>query len=206
MPTHQRSSKLAATKSPILNNNKVSVSHNVHEGKRLLLNNLKELYAIYKEQHANQEIVGFSKFCALRPKWCKVVRSPGGHNVCECAIHQNTVLAADACEFNYKELMSKVVCDSSNKMCMVHRCPACPGAAGLKVYLEKELTAGDNGNSDDYCDEVSFQQWQYTDRTLVTYDMDIPDYTLRWLISRSVELLLIFGILEAKFWDNFFEI
>ena len=76
----------------------VSVSYKVHEQKRLLLSTLSELYEKYKEKHSeDDELVGFTMFCSLRPKCCKIVGSPGGHSVCVCAVHQNAVLAANAC-------------------------------------------------------------------------------------------------------------
>lgn len=39
------------------------------EQKRLVLYNLKELHAKYKEENA-EYLVGFSKFCQLRPRQC----------------------------------------------------------------------------------------------------------------------------------------
>ena len=46
----------------------VSTKRNVHKQKRLLVCNLKELYALFKEQNPEVKI-GLSKFCSLRPKW-----------------------------------------------------------------------------------------------------------------------------------------
>ena len=48
-----------------------SVSKGVHN---LKLCNLQELYTDFKEKHPNVNIE-FSKFCALRPKWCVLVGS-----------------------------------------------------------------------------------------------------------------------------------
>ena len=59
----------------------VSVSKNVHKQKRLILCNLKELYATFCEKYPELKI-GFSKFCSLRPKWCVPVSSKGTHSVC----------------------------------------------------------------------------------------------------------------------------
>ena len=44
--------------------------------------------------------------------------------VCVCSMHQNNVLLGDAIDWdvNYKNLINKVVCDSSNKDCMMHHC------------------------------------------------------------------------------------
>ena len=73
--------------------------------KRLLLGNLAELYEVFKTQHPDVK-VSLAKFCTLRPKSCKPVGSPGGHNVCVCQKHQNTVLAAFALVLSYKGLIS----------------------------------------------------------------------------------------------------
>ena len=52
-----------------------------HKQKKLLLTNLKELQLEFLKQ--SQEKICFSKFCQLRPKWCKIVNSAlGFHSVC----------------------------------------------------------------------------------------------------------------------------
>ena len=58
----------------------------VHEQKRLLFVNLKELHQEFK-MSCNKDI-SISKFCELCPKWCIPVGSASGtHSVCQ--IHQN---------------------------------------------------------------------------------------------------------------------
>ena len=59
--------------------------------KRLILLNLNEMYAQFKERHPQLKI-GISKFCELRPKWCVTVGARGMHSVCVCTIHQNPKL------------------------------------------------------------------------------------------------------------------
>lgn len=54
--------------------------------KRLLLCNLKELYADFKTQFPNIKI-GFSKFAELRPKFCILAGGTGTHSVCVCLYH-----------------------------------------------------------------------------------------------------------------------
>ena len=61
--------------------------------------NLKELYTVFKEKHPNVNI-GFSKFCALRPKWCVLTGSKMTHSVCVCSAHQNVVLLVDAMDWD----------------------------------------------------------------------------------------------------------
>ena len=69
----------------------VSIQRNVHKQERLLLCNLKELYALFKKQYP-ENLIGLSKFCVLRPKWCITVGSSATHSVCVCTIHQNAIL------------------------------------------------------------------------------------------------------------------
>ena len=61
--------------------------------------NLQELYTAFKEKHPNVNI-GFSKFCALRPKWCVLAGSKMTHSVCVCSAHQNVVLLFDAMDWD----------------------------------------------------------------------------------------------------------
>ena len=94
----------------------VSVGNGKHEQKRLVLCNLSEMHAAFKEKYPNVK-VGFSKFCSLRPKWCVLAGSSGTHSVCVCSIHQNAILLVDAIDwdYTYKDLIQKVVCDPENK-------------------------------------------------------------------------------------------
>lgn len=160
----------------------VSIGFKVHHQKRLLLCNLKELYAAFQIKFPECKI-GFSKFCSLRPKWCIVVGSSGGHNVCVCAIHQNVVLACNALNLQYKELMSKLVCDVQNKLCMIHRCSNCPGSSNLLSFLEQLSYDSDKMNQ-----EITFQQWESTDRTTLTrMVMDMPEF-LQFLTNKIDKL------------------
>ena len=47
--------------------------------------NLQELYTAFKEKHPNVNI-GFSKFCAMRPKWCVLAGSKMTQSVCLCCV------------------------------------------------------------------------------------------------------------------------
>ena len=147
----------------------VSIKKNVHKQKRLLLCNLHELYVIFKEQNPGLKI-GFSRFCSLRPKWCATVGSSGTHSVCVCTIHQNAKLLINATKtgHTYKELMEMIVCDCDNRTCMVHRCDKCPGTDSLREYLETLLVEHE---------EVTFQQWQTTDRSkMVTQTLNVDEF------------------------------
>ena len=105
----------------------VSIGKGVHKQKRLILCNLPEMYAAFKEKYPNVKLE-FSKFCELRPKWCVLAGSTGLHSVCVCSIHQNAILLVDGIDWDvtYEDLISKLVCDSTNKECMIHRCTVCP--------------------------------------------------------------------------------
>ena len=59
----------------------ISIGRNMHKQKRLLLTNLKELYAIFKSKYPTRQI-RFSKFCSLCPKWCVLSGSSGTHSIC----------------------------------------------------------------------------------------------------------------------------
>ena len=87
----------------------VSVSKGMHKEKIYNLKslcNLQELHTAFKEKHSNMNI-GFSKFCALRPKWCVLAGSEMTRFVCAGSAHQNVVLLVDAVdwELTYKDLI-----------------------------------------------------------------------------------------------------
>ena len=73
----------------------VSIAKGVHKQKHLVLCNLREMYAAFKEKYPNINL-GFSKFCTFGPKWCVLAGSSGTHSVCICSIHQNAILLVDA--------------------------------------------------------------------------------------------------------------
>ena len=93
----------------------VSIQKGVHKQKWLVLCNLHELFVAFKERNPGMKIE-FSKFCALRPKWCVIAGLSGTHSVCVCTTHQNTILLVGTLSWAviYKDLVNKVVCDPSN--------------------------------------------------------------------------------------------
>lgn len=165
-------------------NDKISISKNVYEQKRLLLCNLNELYAAFKFEYPAEKI-GFSKFCFLRPKWCVLAGSSGTHSVCVCAIHQNVILLLHACaiEETYHDLMNHLVCSMDNRDCMLRHCCKCPSSENLKkIFLEKF-------EEWDQEDEVTYSAWVTTDRTQqVTVTVSLDEY-LNHLVE-SLEKLL----------------
>ena len=119
----------------------VSIVKGVHKQKHLVLCNLREIFAAFKEKYPNVKL-GFSNFCTFWPKCCVLAGFSGTHSVCVCSIHQNAILLVDAIywDITYKDLISKIVCDSTRKECMMHWCESCPGRAGLKQFLGEQLS------------------------------------------------------------------
>ena len=59
--------------------------------KQLVLGNLREVYAQFKERYPDKKI-GFSKFAMLCPKECVLAGASGTHQVCVYTIHNNVKL------------------------------------------------------------------------------------------------------------------
>jgi len=143
-----------------------------HIQKRLILCNLNELYASFKEKTSLK--IGFSKFCSLRPKWCVTVGASGSHTVCVCTLHQNTklMLSSVSKKLDYHDMMAMVVCDTQSKQCMIHRCINCPGVNPLHIFLKDTLET-----DFDFDDDIHFQQWVTTDRTtLITQQCNLEEF------------------------------
>ena len=150
----------------------VSTAKNVHVSKRLILCNLKELYAIFKEK--DPEItISFSKFASLRPKWCVPVGPKGTHSICVCTMHQNLKLMLGAVNFenNYHEFIDMIVCDSESNKCMVHRCEKCPGINNVKATLKRVFFDNNDDDSESDLDRdisvsesITYKQWTTNDR------------------------------------------
>lgn len=138
----------------------VKIDHlKVQMQKRLMLINLNELYVAFKEKYPSSKI-GISKFCDLKPKWCILAGASGIHTVCVCVYHQNIKLMIAGAKLNadYKDLISKCVCDSKNYNCMMNKCAECPGKEAMLSMLEE---------SEEYeslQDNITFKQWITTDR------------------------------------------
>lgn len=128
--------------------------------KRLLLLNIDELHAEYIKKFPNVDgtkAISFSAFADLRPKHVITVGSSGTHSVCVCIYHQNVKLMLSAiglCDERHL-LMDKVVCSVYNKVCMMTRCPSCPGSDALESFLENLFEEED--------ENVSYKQWTHTD-------------------------------------------
>lgn len=151
------------------------------EQKRLVLYNLKELHAKYKEENIDHP-VGFSKFCQLRPKYCVLAGACGTHSVCVCVTHQNCKLMLDAINVayltknleepikDYKDCLKAIMCQKPKPECHLNNCVSCPGTDKLynlftRLLDEAEVT------------EVLFSVWESTDRaTLRTDNFPVEDF------------------------------
>ena len=166
----------------------VSIGKKQYMSKRLILCDLKELYAAFKEKNPEMKI-SFSKFASLRPKWCISVGPKGTHSVCVCSIHQNVklMLSAINSEKDYHELLEMIVCNRDSKECMVHRCPSCPGVDNLLGFLKQKFSSNiaenetadeSSEDEDDEDDEtVTFKQWTTTDRAdLISQTVSKEDF------------------------------
>ena len=134
--------------------------------------NLEELYTTFKEKHPNEKI-GFSKFCALRPKWCLMAGSKMTHSVCVCSTHQNVVLLVDAMDWDvtYKDLIKKIVCNTDSNKCIMHWYESCPCTATPKEFLDYELSEHEDDEKFNYC------QWGTMDRAiLATFTATYEEY------------------------------
>ena len=77
----------------------------------------------------------------MRSKACVTVSASGMHSVCVCEIHQNVklLLAAVQGKLDYKDVMSKLVCNIDDRNCMLHECDSCPGKEAIAKYLTEQF-------------------------------------------------------------------
>ena len=91
--------------------------------------------------------------------------------MCVCQKHQNSILAALAVDLEYKNLMKLIVCNTENRICMIHRCDSCPGKEALLKFLQNSFTDLEPDNT------IIFQQWRSTDRSdLEHIEMEAYDF------------------------------
>ena len=66
----------------------------------------------------------------------KTVNHSGMHSVCVCQYHQNVKLLVSVISgnFEYKDILSKVVCNINLRKCMLHLCSNCPGKTNLNKF------------------------------------------------------------------------
>ena len=132
---------------------------------------MKELHLAFL--NTTDHKIGFSKFCQLRPKWCVTVDSTSGvHCVCVCEIHQNAKLlhAAIPGKTDYKEFLSKFVCNTSNADdFMLHSCDSCPNLNKVEKYLLNLFEESNFGTED----SVNFKQLMQKEISLVNCTLTV---------------------------------
>ena len=144
---------------------------------RLILCNLKVLYAAYKFKY-------FLKSCSLQPKWCVPAGPKGTHSVCVCTIHQNVklILGAIGLEKLYYEIIEIIVCSRESKICVIHKCNLCPGIQVVQNFLMQFLKQTQKPEEDYESDEneeltIDFKQWTTRDRTdLLTMKLSLNEF------------------------------
>lgn len=171
--------------------------------KSLLLNNLEEIYANFKEQYPNEKI-GFTKFCSLRPENFVLIDSKdGAHNVCVCVYHQNLKLLLEAANLeklcfddeekilNYKDIINLTVCKEPTENCFYVKCKNCPGFDvpydKLKILFEKN-----NISSITVKQWVKQNSWEYE-----TMNLSILEY-LTLLKKQFVEKFLTHNYITKR--------
>lgn len=165
----------------------------VHKQRRLILMNLNELHALFKQRFPDFS-VGLSKFCELRPKECVTVGARGTHSVCVCTIHQNVkLMLADLpsdTKITFRDLIEQYVCSVLNADCMLHTCDKCPGSEHLQNYLLELCASGKvRKDEDSSCEMVNYKQWETTDRTtLNTYTKTLSDF-IEVLVQKTEKLI-----------------
>lgn len=129
--------------------------------RRMLMVNLNEAYAYFKELHPQMEI-GLSKFAELRPRECvPITNKHGFHNVCVCVYHQNVELIFDPLKrmhmfattsTSYKDILQQMLCNDPTEKCQLNECEECPGYECIRSVLESRFN--------ELCiEEISFKQW-----------------------------------------------
>jgi hypothetical protein len=162
----------------------VSVSINgerSHVQKHLVLCNLKEAFASFKDNHPSVKI-GFSKFAELRPKQCVLAGSSGTHSVCVCTIHQNLKLMHIGAKFDKlyqnqdtdmkhpRNWLKFITCTSSMPECHLNKCQNCGDTRGIREKMHDIFDA----NS---IDSIQFKRWTTTDRSnFETVLLNVDDF------------------------------
>ena len=146
--------------------------------KRLILFTEYEAFLQFKE--CNPEVkIGFSKFAEARPKNVVLPGSAGTHNVCVCTYHQNPKLMIRNSqissrpefqriavqkgesyegEIKYQHLVARIMCNPPSEDCWLNDCEHCEDSSRLEDELVEIFSELD-------IEEVSYKQWESTDRT-----------------------------------------
>jgi hypothetical protein len=152
--------------------------------RRLVMCNLKEAYAIFKQQYPSIKI-GFSMFASNRPKHCILAGTSGTHTVCVCIYHQNVKLMFKTLQDkklnprglnSYHDLFLKILCNNPTEQCWLKKCEQCPGTH----HLNSELITIFCNN---HIESLQFKQWRQTDRCM----MDLVEIEAQEFVDIFVE-------------------
>jgi len=168
----------------------------IQKQKRLLLSNLNEAYQLFKSTNPDK-VIGFSKFCEVRPRNIILAGASGTHNVCVCTYHQNVKLMVLGSRLkdityqssieisNYNHCLAQIICNPPLPNCFFGNCNFCPGEQNLKDFLRGKF-------EEQLIEEITYKQWLTTDRcnldtiTHSTEDfLDILMQKLNSLLSHS---------------------
>jgi len=162
--------------------------------KRLLLNNLKELFQLFKKTYPAVKC-SFSKFASLRPKHCILAGASGTHSVCVCPVHENVKLLIDGANLksitadsqepisNYHNCVNRMLCTVQSTNCFLGLCNECPGVTNIIEQLEKNF-------EDKLIETVNYKQWITSERTSLQTLISSVDEYLESLSSGLNKLLL----------------
>lgn len=160
--------------------------------KRLLMMDMRELYASYKKINPDVKI-GYSTFLKLKPKHIILPGASGTHAVCVCTKHENVKMMLDAigikkltlnCETpisDYKDCLRLLTCENPSRKCHFNQCEECPD---VKVFGDKINDLLEKTGATD----VEYGHWTSTDRaTLLKVTKKTQDF-VEELCERFTEL------------------
>jgi len=175
--------------------------HKIQMQKRLILNNLKELYELFKKDYPEMKC-SFSKFASMRPKHCVLAGASGTHSVCVCPIHENVKLLIDGANLkcitadskrpitNYHDCLDRMMCDVQSTNCFLGLCDKCPGVENIIEELQQTF-------DDKLIENVKYKQWVTIDRTSLQTLISTVDEFLQ-LLSNDFKKLLLHSFLVKK--------
>ncbi|CAF4314660.1 unnamed protein product [Didymodactylos carnosus] len=123
--------------------------------KRILFNNLRETYELFKEENGNVYL-GRSSFAELRPPFV-VPKAALTHRNCLCVYHENICLLLKSLHkyvggqycSSLKAFTDSLVCSTNNEECMFSSCSLCED-----FFIEKIQENVSNGKT-----KITWSQW-----------------------------------------------
>lgn len=165
----------------------------IHVQKRLLLNNLNELFKSFKEMYPTVKC-SFSKFASLRPKNCILAGASRTHSVCVCPIHENVKLMIDGTNLksitaesqrpikNYSDCLERMICETKTNDCYLGECDKCPGVTNIIDQLESDF-------EEKFIEQLEYKQWVTINRTSLKTLISTVEEFLQSLSSGLKKLL-----------------